>query len=260
VAGRPVPLGEPQHQIVLGALLLEHPRVVPLHRLVDAVWGERPPATAEKQIRNRAAALRRMFTGAGCDRDLIRTERAGYRLTVGARIDAHCFDERVCAARAQREEGRYAEAAAEMRKALSLWRGRLLEGLDSQLLRDFAAAWEERRLGVLDECLALELALGRHREVVNELADLVRARPLDECTRAKLMVALYRSGRRAEALEAYQDIRRRLDASFGMSPGSSLQGLHLQMLRSDPALERATPEAMLDATAEANAKGAGSGH
>jgi DNA-binding SARP family transcriptional activator len=133
IEGRPVALGEPQQQIVLATLLLEPGRVVPVHRLVDAVWDERPPATAQKQIRNRVGILRRLLSEAGCGHATIVTERAGYRLAVdAARIDTYVFDEQIRWARLQRDAGLFADAAAGLRRALALWRGPLLEGLDSR--------------------------------------------------------------------------------------------------------------------------------
>jgi DNA-binding SARP family transcriptional activator len=245
-----VPVGEPQQQVVLATLLLEPGRAVSVHRLAEAVWGERPPATAHKQILNRAGILRRLFARYGCGTAVIVTERSGYRLADdGVVIDTRLFDERVRLAREHRAAGRLTEAADLLREGLALWRGPLLDGLASSMLRRAAAGWEERRMAVLDERMALELALGRHHELLYELAELVQTRPLSECLRGKYMVALHRAGRRAAALETFQDIRRALDTELGIEPGVPLHQLQLQILRSDPELDEMAPEAMLAAMA-----------
>ncbi|WP_433252508.1 AfsR/SARP family transcriptional regulator [Streptosporangium sp. CA-135522] len=219
--------GPAKHRAILAALLLSAGHVVTLDRLVTVVWGEDPPVSAEPVLRVYVSALRRLV-GA----ETIRTVPGGYLIAVGPdQVDAHRFDRRVERARRARDAGRTAEAADELRGALELWRGPALADVDSgELRRTQAVRLEELRLGVTEERIDLDLALGRHGEVVGELRALVAAYPLRERAWGQLILALYRAGRRSEALAAYQDARRLLVEELGLEPGPELRAVHDEVL------------------------------
>ncbi|HEV2373991.1 MAG TPA: BTAD domain-containing putative transcriptional regulator, partial [Streptosporangiaceae bacterium] len=229
-------VGGPREQKVLAALLLDAGRLVPLSRLVDVVWEDDPPATAAKQVRNAVSALRRLLTVGGPG-PVITTEGAGYRLSLGgAVLDARLFETQAAQAAAAASAGRSAEAAGLLRSALDLWRGPALAGLSGRAVEAAAEALERRRLAVAETYCDHLLALGRDREAAAELAPLVASHPLQERSAARLMVALYRDGQRADALALYQDTRRVLADELGLDPGPELQELHQQILTDNPAL------------------------
>ncbi|MFJ2032419.1 BTAD domain-containing putative transcriptional regulator [Streptosporangium sp. NPDC087985] len=221
------PPGPAKHRALLAALLLRAGHVVTLDRLVTAVWGENPPASAEQVLRVYVSALRRLV-GA----ETIRTAPGGYLIAVTPdQVDAYRFDRMVERARRGREAGRAAEAADELRAALGLWRGPALADVDSgELRRTHAVRLEELRLGATEERIDLDLALGRHGEVVGELRALVAAYPLRERAWGQLILALHRGGRRSEALTAYQDARRLLVEELGLEPGPELRAAHDSVL------------------------------
>jgi DNA-binding SARP family transcriptional activator/tetratricopeptide (TPR) repeat protein len=227
VSGREVGLGRSREQRVLAALLLDANRVVPLHRLVDAVWDDRPPDTAGKLVRNCVSTLRQVLADAA----VIGTEPVGYVLRVApGELDAEVFRERVARGRDRASAGDLAGAVEELRDGLALWRGTALAGLSGRVIGAAAAGLDEQRLAALEECLGYELALGRDRELVAELTALVAEHPLREPLRAHLMRALYRSGRRADALEVYRTGRRILVDELGLEPGAELRDLEREVL------------------------------
>ncbi|GAB2748429.1 AfsR/SARP family transcriptional regulator [Kitasatospora kifunensis] len=237
-----VRLAGSRQERLLAMLLLNANTVVPIGRLVDAVWGERPPATAGRQVRNLAAGLRRSFTEAAGGRvaDLISTDGPGYRLTLQERkLDAQVFAAHLaCAHRAQRA-GEHALAVGEYRAALDLWRGPALGGLADgnrqagRPLTAGAVGLDEQRLACWENCLELELGLDRHREVVPELSALVAEHPLRARFTAQLMLALQRSGRQADALDLYRRLAARLCEELGLDPAPELQLLRQRLLRTE---------------------------
>ncbi|WNV87580.1 BTAD domain-containing putative transcriptional regulator [Umezawaea sp. Da 62-37] len=223
---------------VLALLLVEANRIVPVDRLVDGVWNETPPATSRSQIHICISSLRRQLAGGGASVD---TCAPGYRLRVAeGELDLHVFEARVAAAHAAVADGAHRRAVVELRSALALWRGPALAGVGSQLLRRVAAALDDRRLAVHEECLEIELAhgLGAPHDLVCELTGLVAARPRRERLLALLMIALYRVGRQAEALEEYRRARARFIGELGIEPGEELSDLYQRILVHDPALSR----------------------
>ena len=239
--GSRVKLGPPGDRKVLGLLLLNVGRVVPLPRLVDALWDDDPPVTAVKQVRNAASRLRSRLADAGAP-GLIQTRGGGYLVAVpDAALDSLAFEAKVTAAQEASDAGRLGEAARLLHTALGLWRGPLLADLDGRIFADAAAAWEERRCAVAETCHDHQLALGRHREILAELARFADDYPLREKPAGHLMLALYRCGRQADALAVYARMRERLAIDLGLDPGPDLQRLHQQILTADPALN--TPEA-----------------
>ena len=234
--GSQLPLGQPSDRKVLGLLLLSADRLVPLSRLVDALWEDNPPATAAKQVRNSVSRLRRLLSDAGAP-GLIETRGDGYLISVtGTAVDALVFEAQVAEADMAVSAGRLEEASGLLDAALGLWRGPLLAGLDGRVFRNAAAAWEERRCAVTETYHDHQLALGRHREILAELATFAGDYPLRERPACQLMLALYRCGRQADALALYARTRARLAAELGLDPGPELQRLHQQVLTAAPAL------------------------
>ncbi|MFI8930562.1 AfsR/SARP family transcriptional regulator [Streptomyces sp. NPDC053474] len=250
VDGERVELGGVRQRGLLAALALRPNGAVPLARLVDAVWDEDPPATAERQVRNMAGLLRRRLTEARPARPqaadeqppapLIVSDGPGYRLAVPeSAVDAHVFTHGVAAARAAEAAGDPAAAVTGLRGVLALWRGPALDGLPSWPLRAAATALEEQRLCALEHSFALELSLHRHLAVIPELSLLVAEFPLREGLVRHLMTALHRDGRHSDGLDVYRRHAARLADETGLDPGPKLRALRDTLLR--PGADRHTP-------------------
>ena len=233
---------------LLALLLLDAGEVVSTDRMIDALWGEQPPRTALTSLQNSVSRLRKLL-GPG----RLVTQPPGYVLRVADdRLDVHI---------AQRlaEESRDADArerAALLRRAESLWRGTPLADFAYDAFAQTAIAQlEELRLGVIEDRIDAELELGRHADLLGELETLVARHPHRERLRGQQMLALYRAGRQADALYAYQSARRGLLEELGIDPGPALQRLHGAILRQERSLEpiaaRAGPDDQLDAVASA---------
>jgi YVTN family beta-propeller protein len=221
--GRPVSIRRGKEQALLAYLLLHPNEVVSSGRLIDALWGERPPPTASKILQNAVSHLRKAL-GEG----RLVTRDPGYVLRVEeAELDAHRF-ERLA------KEGRNSEA-------LALWRGSPLLDLHEERFADDARRrLEEQRAAVLENRIEDDLAAGRHAELVPELEQLVSEHPLRERLQGQLMRALYGAGRQADALEAYRQARRTLSDELGLEPGPELQELERKILTQDPSLAPGT--------------------
>jgi DNA-binding SARP family transcriptional activator len=231
-----VELGGPKQRALLALLLLEAGRAVSTDRLIDALWGEHPPRTAPTSLQNLVSQLRKLL-GA----ELLVTKPPGYLL----RIDPSQLD--VNRAQTLLEEAKAASAdqrAAKLRDALALWRGAPLEEFAfEEFARGEITRLEELRLTLLEERLDADIEAGQAGAVVGELETLVGEHPLRERFREQLMLALYRAGRQAEALEAFQQGRRVLVEELGIDPSPRLQQLHAAILRQELNLEpaRAAP-------------------
>ncbi|WP_158088799.1 AfsR/SARP family transcriptional regulator [Thermoactinospora rubra] len=221
---------------VLAMLALDHGRLLTVDRLA-AVWGEDPPASVRNQVMIAVASLRRALQAAGADPQIIETIGSAYRLS-GGTVDAQVFAELVGTARRAAGEGRKDEAGAAFGRALALWRGPMLDGVDMGAAGGVVGRWEELRLAAAEERAELELELGRHREAIGELRALLAEHPLRERLRGLLMLALYRSGRRADALEVYREGRLLLAEELGLDPGPELRGLEAAILADAPELRR----------------------
>ncbi|MBA3330218.1 MAG: AfsR/SARP family transcriptional regulator, partial [Actinobacteria bacterium] len=227
-----VRLGAAKQRALLGVLLLHANEAVSTTRLVDELWGERPPATAEKLVQGYVHALRKRLGV-----DTLVTQAPGYKLLVDPRaLDLLEFERLTDAARGAELE----EAVELRRRALSLWRGPpladiVLEGPARHMLGRVS----ELHLATQIERIGDELELGRHLQLNGELESLAAAHPYQERVHAQLMLALYRSGRQAEALHAYQIVRRRLSDELGLQPGQQLRELEAAILRQDEALSNA---------------------
>lgn len=228
-------LGSGRERTVLAMLLLEHNRVVAVDRLVDALWNERTPASSRQQVQICVSKLRRRFTGIGAP-DLIRTRRPGYLLEVAdEQIDVNRFGALVGAA-CRCLVRRPAEAEPMLRRALGMWRGQPLADVDRPWVRAAAATMSEMRAAAAEDWLAALLALGRHEEVCREVGDLLARHPLRERLVAHQVTALYRTGRTADALDAYRQARGLFVAELGLEPGPQLQALQRAVLDHDDKL------------------------
>jgi DNA-binding SARP family transcriptional activator len=236
VDGRPVPLPAAKPRALLADLLLNRNRVVSVDRLVDDLWGEEPPETATKALQGYVSQLRKAL---GADRLL--TKPPGYSLRVDdAELDLARFELFVREGRELLAAGDSKAAAKRFHEALDLWRGPPFAEFHAEpFARDAGARLEDARLAALEERIEADLALGRHARLVAELEQLVASEPLRERPRGQLMLALYRSGRQADALELYRKTRETLSEELGIEPSLELQELERRMLQHDPALERA---------------------
>ncbi len=228
-------LGTGRQRALLALLIVRRREVVSIDRMVDELWGERPPPTAHKIVQNAMSALRRTLTDGG----LLETHGHGYLLRVDdGCVDVERFDALVSDGRQHLASGEFELAASRLRAALDVWRGRALANVEGvPLVEAEAARLDERRVDALESRIDAELGLGRGVELVGELEGLVAAHPLRERFRAQLMRALYRSGRQADALAAYRAARRTLLDELGIEPGPELRSLESAVLRHDPALD-----------------------
>ena len=226
---------------VLAALLLDANQVVAAGELTEVLWGADPPPSATVTMRNYVKRLRQALGDEG--RDRITTQPRGYLIRVGPdELDLARFETLVRSAQSEARGHAWDRAAARARAALMLWRGEPLADIQSEALtlREAVPRLGELRLQALETRIDAELHLGGHIEVIAELQCLAGAFPLREQLHALLMIAFYRSGRRSEALRAYQHARKVLVEELGTEPASGLQRLHRQILTGDPAL--AAPE------------------
>ncbi|KAA9166381.1 tetratricopeptide repeat protein [Amycolatopsis acidicola] len=213
-----VRLGGPKQRTVLAALLLSANRVVPEDQLIEAVWGETPPASARGQLQVRISELRKLL-----GRELIVRRSPGYLIEVRpGELDLEAFETAVTEGRAELSEDRPLEAAERFRAALALWTEEPLQGVEAFLAGRAIPALEERRTAALEELYDAELAAGRHAEVLGELRESVAAHPFRERLRGQLMLALHRSGRSGDALAVYAETERRFADELGIGPSAEL--------------------------------------
>ncbi|MGI8806489.1 MAG: BTAD domain-containing putative transcriptional regulator [Acidimicrobiales bacterium] len=240
---RPVPLGGPKERALLAALAVNAGEVVPETRLIYALWGEEPPRTASKTLQNYVMRLRKALR-AEDDTVTIETRSPGYLLSGGPEtVDAVAVKDMARAARAARERGDDHMAAELLRQALGCWRGpSLAEFADQPFAMADAAHLDELRQTILEERLDAELALGRHHDCIAELESLVTVHPLRERIWGQLMTALYRDGRQADALRAYQRARQSLVEELGIEPGPALRDLERAVIEQHGSLDLVRPQ------------------
>jgi DNA-binding SARP family transcriptional activator len=232
---RSVPLAGPKRRALLALLLVHHNRVVSVDRIIDALWGDDPPASVRAQVQSLVHAVRQQQAEWGGP--TIETRPPGYVLAVDpSRVDLSLFECRAEEARRAAAEGRPEDAAEAFRAALTPWRGPALDGLDAPFVAAEAARLEEQRLLVLEQRIEADQALGRHALLVAELMSLVAEHPFRERLRAALMLALHRCGRQAEALDVYRRGREELAENLGLDPGRELRELERAILRDEPSL------------------------
>jgi DNA-binding SARP family transcriptional activator len=251
---QPVALGGPRQRALLAALLLRRRQPVSSDRLIDELWGERAPATARKIVQGYVSSLRKEL-GDG----LLVSRGHGYVLVVEPdQTDVDRFES--LAADGQRalvhdDPGRAADL---LREALALWRGpALAEFAYESFAQSEIERLEDSRLAALGDRIDAELALGRHEQLAPDLEALVREHPMRERFAGQLMLALYRSGRQADALETYRSARTRLVDELGLQPGRQLQELERGILAQDPALDGSPRRRRPELSAGARRRGRG---
>ena len=254
-----LPVGQPRQQAVLGILAMRANRVISRGELVDAVWGQDPPASAEGGIYTYVAGLRRIIEPnrslRGPGRVLV-SSGAGYVLhLVPGQPDAVAFEQDLGRSRQLRKAGDLTGAVVALNSALSLWRGIAFAGVPGPFAETERVRLGELRSAAAEERADVLLSLGRHEEVVPDLTAMVADHPLRERMRGLLMIALYRCGRHAEALRVFAEGRRVLADELGIDPGSDLSRIHQQVLTMDAAL--AVPDDPGLVTLDGDATGTG---
>jgi YVTN family beta-propeller protein len=241
--GRVLALGGDRQRALLAMLLLHPNAPVSADELIDGLWGERPPRSASNALRVHVSRLRTAFEDGGeqpavRSNGLVSTHGHGYALRVDpGELDVDRFRDLAELGRKALADNDPGEASRLLRSALALWRGPPLADFRYEPFAQPAIArLEELRLAALEQRIEADMALGRHTELVAELAELVEQNPLRERLRGQLMLALYRSGRQAEALGVYQEFRRTLSEQLGLDPGPALEQLELAILSRDPSL------------------------
>jgi len=232
---------------VLALLLLNHTRVVPVSALIDELWGEAPPKNARSALHIYVLHLRKMLTQAtGCtaaevSEAMLRTARNGYCLVVEPwQFDLEVYERLGRDGYTAMGAGDHRAAVQHFRKALSLWSGPAVADVaPGTRIRAEIAALEQSRMTMLDYRIEMDLRLGLHREILSELAVLTLRNRLHENLHAQYVIALYRSGHRIRALEAFRQLRNNMLAEFGLEPSFWLKALHQAVLTLDPALDSA---------------------
>ncbi|WP_181796739.1 AfsR/SARP family transcriptional regulator, partial [Streptomyces sp. WELS2] len=244
--GDPLPTGSPNQRALLVALLLREGRTTTPAELIDSLWGDEPPSTALAVVRTYASRLRKIL-----DPGVLVSESGGYAMRALSRDAVDLWVARDLAEEAVRARaaGDLCQARDALDRALALWDGEALAGVPGPYAEAQRARLEEWRLQLLESRLDMDLEQGRHAEAVAELTALTAAHPLRERLRELLMLALYRSGRQAEALAVYADTRRLLQNELGVDPRPGLSDLQQRILRADPAL--AEPSAPVAGSAAA---------
>ena len=246
ISGQSVVITQPRLRALLALLALSANKVVPIPVLIDGLWQEPPSRPRERNLHAHVSQLRARLKSMEPDHAQARltTRQPGYQLQLNSdELDLAVFSAFVADGRSAATAGNPAAAADAFRRALGLWRGQPLADVAriSDQLAAQADLLDAQRLTVLEECADAGLAAGRHTELTVELGALVDQHPLRERLRGLLMLALYQSGRQAEALARYQEGRQVLRSELGVDPGPELQDLHQRILRADPALAPAMP-------------------
>lgn len=245
VGGRLLELGRPKQRAVLAILLVHANRTVSLEHLVDELWGEESPAQAVASLQAYVSHLRRLLEpgrGARAPAQVLVSQSPGYRVVVSTGdLDATRFEALADEGRRLLQAGRADQADDTLGQALALWRGEVLADFpDAGFTRAHRARLDELRLGACEDRFAAGLALGRQVGVLAELDRLIGENPYRENLHGLRMLALYRDGRQAEALDAYRRTRRMLGEDLGLEPGPQLRALHRQILDHAPELDRPT--------------------
>ncbi|GAA3535170.1 hypothetical protein GCM10022419_013390 [Nonomuraea rosea] len=227
-SGKKITIGAAKQQAILAVLLLRPAQVVTIDHLMAELWGEESPATAKTSLQTYVYRLRRALAPLEV---CLETCGAGYRLTVpDEAVDLRVFESSVAEVSSALAQGRFPAAAGRLRDALSMWRGPLLAGVETESVRLERQRLDEVRLNAQELCLEAELGLGLHCQALPDLRRLVDAHPFRESLWAKLMTALAASGRRAEALAAYRRVHGILTAELGIEPDGDLRRLHERIL------------------------------
>ncbi|HEX8868406.1 MAG TPA: BTAD domain-containing putative transcriptional regulator, partial [Lentzea sp.] len=228
-------------RVLLGVLALHANTFVPGDRIIDTLWGGCPPPSAPVNLRSYVSDLRRLLRN-GVSR--IETVNGGYQLTAGPDdLDVLAFTELAQQGHDRLAAGDHEQAAELLTRAIGLWRGPVLDGTPvPQAIQSAARMLEDRRVDAVEDCFQARLELGEHTGIAAELRRLVEQHELRERLWGQLMLALYRSGRPGEAVQAYERLRRVLAAELGTDPGPEIKALHQRILRDDPQLAPPAPE------------------
>jgi ABC-type transport system substrate-binding protein/DNA-binding SARP family transcriptional activator/streptogramin lyase len=248
--GALVRVGGPRQRALLGLLLCHANRVVSRDQLIEELLGDQPAATADRMLRVQVSRLRKALGDVNGDgQPRLQARPPGYLLHVAdGELDLNVFEQQVAAGRQALADGKPGRAAGLLREAESLWRGRPLADLESEPFAGLEARrLETLRIQAVEDRIDTELALGRHTVVCPELEQLVTEHPMRERLRGQLMIALYRCGRQADALQTYQEGRSLLVEELAVEPGPQLRKLQLAVLEQDPALDLPPPAARQDA-------------
>ncbi|GAA3910382.1 BTAD domain-containing putative transcriptional regulator [Streptomyces lacrimifluminis] len=246
---------------LLATLLVQAGEVVPVHSLIDELWGTEPPRTATTTLQVYVSQLRKVLAGdgsAGRAGELL-TRAPGYLLTVSDQeFDLPCFERLRTEGRTAYQEGDFGRASRLLHEALALWTGQALSGIPHGVrLESAAIRLDELRMEVLEQRIVADLRLGRHQELAGELLALANEHPLRETLHGHLMVALYRTGRGSDALRVYGRLRHSLVEELGVEPGPGMSRLHERVLRRDPSLDWQPPRNARGTNPDEGGRGAG---
>ncbi len=234
-------LGAPQRRAVLGLLAARANQAVSRDELIDGIWGDKLPARSVNALHVHVSRLRAALDPGRAHRaagQVLQASGRGYLLRLSpGQLDAELFARRLADARESRRAGDLTAAAASLESALGLWQGVALDGIPGPWAEIVRTGLGEQRLTATEEHIEVLLELGRAAEAAGQLTELVRAHPLRERFSGQLMLALYRSGRQAEALAAFAEARRILVQELGIEPALELRSLHARILAADPGLD-----------------------
>ncbi|WP_322767898.1 AfsR/SARP family transcriptional regulator [Frankia sp. Cr1] len=228
-------ISAPKIEILLAALVIRADHVVGTDQLIDEIWGDRAPRRATAGLHVYISELRKFLSRLDHPNNRIVTRQPGYLLNLGSDdMDVQLFLDRVAVGRKQARERCHEEASDRFESALALWRGPALGGLGAgSMIEAFVSSVSESRMECTELLVDSQLQLGRHREVVGRLFSLVTEFPLRETFYRQLMLALYRSERRADALKVYESARRTLHDELGLEPCRALQDIQRAILAGD---------------------------
>jgi SARP family transcriptional regulator, regulator of embCAB operon len=226
-------------EVLLTVLLVRADQIVPVEQLMREIWGEAPPRRATAGLHVYVSHIRKFLHRARHVESPVTTRPPGYALRLGTdELDYRRFERLMNQGRVFARERRHEAAVSRFEEALGLWRGPLLDDVcQGPILEGFQTWLKEARLECAEMLVDTRLALGRHREIVSDLYLLTTEHPLREAFHRQLMLALYRCGRRADALTVYQSARRTLNEELGLEPCRALQNLHQAILTSDDRIE-----------------------
>lgn len=226
-------------QVLLAVLLVRADQMVPIDQLIREIWGEEPPRRALAGLHVYISQIRKFLHRPGQAESPVVTRPRGYALRLGSHeLDVRRFERLVNQGREHFKKGRPEQAAADFETALGLWREPMLEdACRGPILESFHTWLRETRLDCAEMLMEARLTLGRHHEAIIDLHQLITENPLREALHHQLMLALYRSGRRADALDVYQAARRTLNEELGLEPCRALQDLQRSILSSDQRLD-----------------------
>ncbi|MFI9382880.1 BTAD domain-containing putative transcriptional regulator [Kutzneria sp. NPDC052558] len=238
---------QPKLRQLFALLALNANTVVRAEQLIEELWGPEPPSKAMGTLQTYMSHLRRLLAADDMGVSVLHTRHVGYALTLPEQnVDAGRFAGLVARGRSELDGGHVEAASETFRAALAVWRGSALSDVDAgPVLEHHIRSLEETRVGVIDQRMEVELMLGHHHEVINDLSTLVRDYPAHEGLHVKLMMALHLLGRRSEALHVFQRIRTTLIDDLGLEPGQQLQQVHRGLLVGNPQLDALTPTGAL---------------